>query len=60
MSSKLILGLLLLGAAVLLAILWALRVDTFNGTVVYLVAAIAAFIGAREVVDATTHNTTPN
>lgn len=60
MRFPLLLGLALLAASIILVILYAIHVDNFDGTVVSLLTAIAAYIGAREVVVGTTNNPTSN
>lgn len=60
MRGNIILGLTLLIVAIVLVLLYAVRVDDANHTLVYLLTAIAAYIGAREVVYGTTYNATPH
>jgi hypothetical protein len=57
---RIFLGLLLLGAIIVLAILFAVRIQPFDTTIADMLAAIGAFIGAKEVFSGTTYYTTPN
>lgn len=58
MSLSLLLGLALLATMIVLAILFGTHVQTFDGTIADMVAAIGAFIGAKEIVNGTTNNQT--
>jgi hypothetical protein len=60
LNIRILLGILLLGAIVLLAILFAARVQPFDTTIADMLAAIGAFIGAKELFSGTTYYTTPD
>ena len=60
MRWNVILGILLLGACIILAILYGAHIDNVDVTIVDLVAAIGSYFGAREILYGATYNPTPN
>ena len=57
MTLRILLGLALLAAMIVLAILYGFHVQVFDGTIVDMIAAVGSFIGAYVIAE---HYKTPN